>query len=119
MPKRHIPMAANFVLDIRGAINDSGLDGNTEINGQISIIELEGAQLAFQAYKQSVAGIAYDGKPIPDWHDITEKARGGWLDAFRAAALFAIARYPSEPWGDACQDCLTGNCLSPKESNRL
>jgi hypothetical protein len=39
-------------------------------------------QVAFEAYRNAVNQITYDGKPIPEWEALGERQRIGW----RAAA---------------------------------
>lgn len=40
-------------------------------------------QTAFEAYKRQVGGVTYDGKPIPDWENLTggDKMRAAWEEA--------------------------------------
>lgn len=58
---------------------------------QIDIEELEGARELFEAYCNAVGGFTYDGKPIPGWHDLSDKVRYGWVCAYRRA-VYRLAR---------------------------
>lgn len=42
-------------------------------------------RVAFEAYKETVEGITYDGKIIPDWDNPTDEVRQGWEAAGEAA----------------------------------
>ena len=33
---------------------------------------------AWNAYREAVGGLAYDGKPLPDWEQLGERQRIGW-----------------------------------------
>jgi len=35
-------------------------------------------QDAFEAYKDSVSGVTYDARPIPDWENLSDSVRRGW-----------------------------------------
>jgi len=40
---------------------------------------------AVNAYRDSVRGMAYDGREIPAWGGLTEAIRDAWREAARAA----------------------------------
>lgn len=44
----------------------------------------------FDAYRASKNGVTYDGKPIPEWADLTDDVRQGWRDGARA--VFDLTR---------------------------
>ncbi len=49
-------------------------------------------QVAFEAYREAVGGVAYDGKPIPGWWELsgdTKTVQDGW----EAAALAVIHQH--------------------------
>lgn len=35
-------------------------------------------QVAFDAYRSHVSATTYDGRPIPEWGDLTDAVRGAW-----------------------------------------
>ena len=41
-------------------------------------------QIAFEAYRARVGGKTYDNKPIPDWLDVNDNVRAGWIAAATA-----------------------------------
>lgn len=43
-------------------------------------------ELAFNAYREAVNKITFDGKPIPLWIDIGERQKIGWRAAAEAVA---------------------------------
>jgi hypothetical protein len=45
------------------------------------------AEVAFEAYCESVGGQTHDGKPIPAWEDLTHEVRSAWHAAAQAVAL--------------------------------
>lgn len=51
-------------------------------------------RLAFEAYTAKVGGLTHDGRTIPDWDDLNDSVRAGWL-----AAVTAIldATWPPRP----------------------
>lgn len=57
-------------------------------------MEIDGktlGQVAFEAYRAEVQGTAYDGKSIPEWHELhgnRERAHRGW-----EVAAAEVARY--------------------------
>lgn len=59
--------------------------GNADLDAQLDIGEEAKAAMLFDAYCVAVGGIAYDHNPIPDWVDITAKARRGWVAVYRKA----------------------------------
>lgn len=38
-------------------------------------------QIAFEAYKEAVQGVAYDGTPIPEWQDLKPTIQAAWQAA--------------------------------------
>lgn len=54
---------------------------------QIDLEDLTGARELFEAYCEGVGGIAYNGDKIPQWHEIQDKARYGWVCVYRKAKL--------------------------------
>jgi len=53
---------------------------------QIDIEELWAAQKLFEAYSEGVGGKAFNGDPIPGWHELkSDKVKYGWVCAWRAA----------------------------------
>ena len=38
-------------------------------------------QIAFEAYRDAVGGVAYDGTPIPQWGELRDNIKNGWLVA--------------------------------------
>lgn len=55
-----------------------------EDNWEGSIFETA-AQNAYRHYVDSVGGLTWDGKPIPEWHAIQARQRNGWRAATRGA----------------------------------
>lgn len=43
-------------------------------------------QVAFEAYSAAVGGKTYDGKPIPQWHEVRAEIQQGWEAAAKVAA---------------------------------
>lgn len=41
--------------------------------------------IAFEAYKKAVEGVTYDGKPIPQWHELKRPIQLAW-----EAAAYAV-----------------------------
>jgi len=41
-------------------------------------------QIAFEAYNDAVGGRTWDDRPIPGWHEVTDKVRNGWEQAASA-----------------------------------
>lgn len=41
-------------------------------------------QIAFEAYRESVGGVAVNGLPIPPWANVKDSIRYGWEDAAMA-----------------------------------
>lgn len=41
---------------------------------------------AFETYNAAVGGVTWDGKPIPGWDAVTDKARDGWRMSALATA---------------------------------
>lgn len=35
-------------------------------------------QIAFEAYCESVGGVTYDNKPIPQWAELSERIKAAW-----------------------------------------
>lgn len=50
------------------------------------------AKLAFDAYSKAVGGKTFDGRPIPQWEDVGETVRAGWI----AAANAVVERWANE-----------------------
>lgn len=44
-------------------------------------------EVAFTAYRQSVGGVTYDGKPIPTWAELSTTIRLAWDVAAQAVVL--------------------------------
>lgn len=55
---------------------------NTDCNPDL----IDAGRAAFEAYARAKAGVTYDGKPIPQWCDLSDDVRQAW----RAAAAAAI-----------------------------
>jgi hypothetical protein len=45
------------------------------------------AKKTFEAYRAEVKNKTHDNKPIPDWENLTDTVRAGWL----AAATFSFS----------------------------
>jgi hypothetical protein len=46
--------------------------------------DLTRGKVAFQAYSKAVGRKTHDGKPIPEWEDLSETVRNGWEAAANA-----------------------------------
>lgn len=44
------------------------------------------AKLAFDAYSKAVGGKTFDGWPLPQWEDVGETVRAGWIAAANKVA---------------------------------
>lgn len=43
-------------------------------------------KLAFEAYRANANFTTYDGKPIPDWSELSDKVKENWINAAKAVA---------------------------------
>lgn len=41
-------------------------------------------KLVFEAYRANADFTAYDGKPIPDWSELSDKVKENWINAAKA-----------------------------------
>jgi len=41
-------------------------------------------RLAFEAYRANADFTAYDGKPIPNWAELSDKVKNNWMNAAKA-----------------------------------
>lgn len=48
-------------------------------------------QIAFEAYRTQMNGRTYDGKPIPQWHELHADVQTGWMVA-AAAVVNTVAQ---------------------------
>jgi len=62
------------VLDVLGAMEQMGK----------SI-----GQIAFEAYREAVGKVAYDGTLIPEWEEVADKVRIGWAMAAQAVIEYS------------------------------
>src|ERR1044071_796005 len=74
--------------------------GHLQLDKGAPMSEKTMGQVAFEAYCEAVGGVAYDGKPIPGWWELsgeTKTVQGGW----EAAAMATVE------WYDAHSGCVT------------
>lgn len=45
-------------------------------------------RVAFNAYREAVEGVTYDGQIIPQWDNLTDEVRAGWEAAADAVVDF-------------------------------
>lgn len=57
-------------------------------------------QIAFEAYREAVGSVAYDGTPIPQWEEVSGTVRYGW----HMAAVAVTKNYLEAKDGEGVQE---------------
>jgi hypothetical protein len=84
-----------YVAIVVALLTALGVKGVTAVNVATRAIQTSRAralqpnvilgQVAFNAYAKAMNGKTYDGKPIPQWNDLSKSVQNGWAEAEKAS----------------------------------